>query len=107
MGRSKIAIPFDAEELRSKVYEKMSLSDLAEKLEVTRQAVSNWFTEELIPPRRLIAICEMIELDPKIMRRLFNERESRKHLARTNAILREENEKLRKALAIFTERDSL
>jgi hypothetical protein len=65
MGRNSVRLKIDSDALRLIVGDRATWSDIAEKYGVSRQAVSGWLAEGLIPPRALAEMARDLDLSPK------------------------------------------
>lgn len=62
MGRKTTRLRIDSERLRAAIGSQETWTGYAEKFGVTKQAVCNWLSEGLIPPRALIEIARDLSL---------------------------------------------
>ena len=68
MGRTKVSLRIDSDKLRAamKAHDG-NWSEFAQKYGVTKQAVSNWLSEGLIPPRAIAEIARELSLHSDVI----------------------------------------
>lgn len=65
MAKQSLRLSVDGELLRKLIGSKGTWSDLADKYGVTKQAVSGWLSDGLMPPRALVEIARELDLSPE------------------------------------------
>ena len=67
MSKESVRLSIDSDLLKKVIGSKTTWAAIAEKYGVTRQAVSNWLSEALIPPRALVEIVKELDLSPELV----------------------------------------
>ena len=103
MSRSRVMIPFNTDDLKQALRENgWNSARVAEFFGISKQAVSQWFQQERIPPRKIADLAQELALSAGVVEKILDKQESTKDMAREIWRLQEENERLKKAVAALT-----
>lgn len=71
MGKPQVKIPIHGKILRGFILNKSSISAVAAKLDITRQAVHCWFRFEQINPKHLLQLTNLLSISAEEVRSLY------------------------------------
>lgn len=98
MGRRRTTIPVKGPMLRDMLLRFGSINTAAEKLDVTRQQLHNWWTDERIPAGRLAAMVRLLGISAEEVRSLSRQDLTHDELKEKVERLQKENKRLWNAL---------